>query len=107
MGPLWEHNVLSELHARLQTRDIHYWRDKYGHEIDFILVQRGGTPAAIECKWSADEFDPASVKAFRNRYAKGENYVVAEDVSRTYKRKYNDIIVTWVSLDELVNSLSG
>ena len=47
MGPLWEHYVLNELHAQLQTRDIHYWRDKHGHEIDFILVRRGIPPVTI------------------------------------------------------------
>ena len=26
MGALWEHLVLNELHGRLQTRDIRYWR---------------------------------------------------------------------------------
>jgi len=39
MGVLWEHYVLNELHANLQSRDIRYWRDKRGHEIDFVIAR--------------------------------------------------------------------
>jgi predicted AAA+ superfamily ATPase len=28
--------------ANLQTRDVHYWRDKRGHEVDFVLTPRQG-----------------------------------------------------------------
>ncbi len=107
MGPLWEHYVLNELNAQLQTRDIRYWRDKQGHEIDFILAQRGHAPLAIECKWSADEFDASELKIFRNRYPKGDNYVVAEDVARSYERDYHGIKVKFVNLNNLVKALSG
>lgn len=106
MGPLWEHYVLNELHARLQTRDIRYWRDKFGHEIDFILVRRGASPVTIECKWSADQFDASALKAFRKRYPKGDNYVVADDVGRSYQREYNDVVVKFVSLEDLIMAVS-
>lgn len=105
MGPLWEHYVLNELNAQLQTRDIRYWRDKQGHEIDFILAQRGRAPLAIECKWSADEFDASALRIFRNRYPKGDNYVVAQDVGRTYEREHHGIKVKFVSLKDLINTL--
>ena len=68
LGHLWEHIVLNELMAQLQRRDIHYWRDKRGHEIDFVLTRRGAEPVAIECKWSADAFQPRSLRAFRRHY---------------------------------------
>ena len=58
MGYLWEHYVLNELHAHLQSRDIRYWRDKRKHEVDFVLKKRGQAPIAIECKWSASDFRP-------------------------------------------------
>ena len=51
LGLLWEHLVLNELQAHLQTRRIGYWRDKRGHEIDFVLARRGQAPLALECKW--------------------------------------------------------
>ena len=64
LGRLWEHYVLNELTAQLQTTALRYWRDKQGHEVDFIWLPRGRTPLAIECKWSARDFDPASLLVF-------------------------------------------
>ncbi|MBT3276081.1 MAG: DUF4143 domain-containing protein, partial [Spirochaetales bacterium] len=58
MGLLWEHFVLTELFARLQTYRIQYWRDKQDHEIDFIYAPRGGNPVTIECKFSDGNFSP-------------------------------------------------
>jgi predicted AAA+ superfamily ATPase len=50
LGLLWEHFVLNEIHAQLQTRQINYWRDKRGHEIDFVIAERSRPPIALECK---------------------------------------------------------
>lgn len=106
MGLLWEHYVLNELHARLQTRAIHYWRDKQGHEIDFILAgRRRQAPLAIECKWSAGEFDASALKVFRRRYPTGENFVVAGDVERGFARSYDGVRVRFASLKELTDEL--
>jgi len=107
MGPLWEHYVLNELHAQLQTRDIHYWRDKHGHEIDFIYIRRGASPVTIECKWSADQFDAAALRSFRTVYPRGDNYVVAEDVGRPYEREYHGLKLKFVSLRNLIQDLSS
>ena len=53
LGLLWEHFVLNELHGQLQTRDIRYWRDKQGHEVDFVLADRSGPPTAAPGRaWS-------------------------------------------------------
>ncbi|MCK4539486.1 MAG: ATP-binding protein [Candidatus Krumholzibacteria bacterium] len=101
-GILWEHFVLNEMQASLQTRKINYWRDKRGHEVDFVLVRPGNKPIAIESKWSADGFDPGNLYAFRKQYPSGENYVVARDVKRKYSRKYRDISVEFVSLPDLI-----
>jgi predicted AAA+ superfamily ATPase len=67
LGILWEHLVLNEIQAQLQTRRVHYWRNKGGNEVDFVLAGRGQKPIAIECKWSASNFDPAGMQAFRRR----------------------------------------
>ena len=56
-GVLWEHYVLNEYLARTQDQRIQYWRDKRGHEIDFVLAHRGGSTTTIECKWQAAGFD--------------------------------------------------
>jgi hypothetical protein len=100
-GYLWEHLVLNELQAKLQIRDIRYWRDKRGHEIDFILSPRGEPPIAIECKWQADGFDPKNLISFRHQYPKGKNIVVSSDVTRSYEHRYDHLIVEFVSLESL------
>ena len=105
LGVLWEHFVLNELHAHLQTRQIHYWRDKRGHEIDFVLAPRNQPPTAIECKWSASDFDPSNVMAFRRHYRKGKTFVVSTDVDRSYHRSSGEIEITFVNLESLIRAL--
>ncbi len=107
LGPLWEHYVLNELQARLQSRRLNYWRDKHGHEVDFVWVRRGQPPVAIECKWSAEAFEPVALKAFALHYPKAEHFVVAQDVDRPVSRRYGDLKVTFVGLEALVKGLAG
>ena len=96
MGFLWEHYILNELFASRQSRNVFYWRDKRGHEIDFVLAPPGGPPAAIECKWSAGKFDPGGLAAFRRQYPAGKNFVVAQDVKKPFHRRYDKMIVSFV-----------
>lgn len=103
LGLLWEHYVLNELMGRGQRHDVRYWRDKAGHEIDFVLASPAGN-AAIECKWSADAFDPAGLKSFRGLYPKGKNYVVANDVKRAFNHRYGSLEVTFLGLEQLDES---
>lgn len=106
LGGLWEHYVLNEVQGVGQRRDIRYWRDKAGHEVDFVLVERGGTPTALECKWSADAFDAAGVRAFRNRHPKGRNLCVAADVERPFRRAFRPgLEVEFVGLDGLLERI--
>lgn len=105
LGVLWEHFVLNELHANLQTRDVRYWRDKRGHEVDVVLVKPGRRPVAIECKWSASGFEADHLRAFRGRYPGGKNYVVARDIDRPFTKKVADLIVDFVSLSALIKAL--
>ena len=105
MGVLWEHYVLNELQAQLQSRRIHYWRDKRGHEVDFVLAERGGNPIAIECKWSASSFDPAGMQAFRRQYEKGENYVVVNDENKPVRRSFGTISVILTTIHDLIKTL--
>jgi len=105
-GPLWEHFVLNEIHSGLQTRRVNYWRDKRGHEVDFIYVRRGRAPIAIECKWTASEFDSRNVLALRKQHPKGDNFVVARDVDRSYTQSFHGVNVNFVSLPALVRALS-
>jgi uncharacterized protein len=106
LGLLWEHYVLNEIHGRMQMRDINYWRDKSHHEVDFVVARRGEEPIAIECKWSADEFTPNGLLAFRKQHPKGRNFVVAENVAKAFTRKYGETSVRFSGLEDLLGSLS-
>lgn len=105
VGLLWEHYVLNEIHAELQTRKVNYWRDKQGHEVDFVLVPRGRRPVAIECKWRSEDFVVNNLRIFHRHHSPSACYVVATDVERAFHRKYGDLSVTFVNLQELVERL--
>lgn len=106
-GQLWEHIVLNELIGRGSASNINYWRDKQGHEIDFVLSNRKSFPITIECKWSSTNFDPKNLKIFRRRYPKGKNYVVATDIDDEYEREFDGISISFVSLEMLISTLSN
>ncbi len=101
MGLLWEHYLLNEMQSLLQERPVNYWRDKQGHEVDFILAGRGGHPTAIEGKWKATAFDPAGLCAFRKKHPDGVNWVVCSDVSKGFARSYGGFTVRFCGLGEL------
>ena len=105
LGHLWEHWVLNELHSHLQSATVRYWRDKRGHEIDFVLTPRGRKPIAIECKWKDDQFEPANLKAFRNQYPEGPNWIVCQNTDRSYTRTYDKLKAEFISLKTLVMRL--
>jgi len=106
MGTLWEHFVLNELLAQTQSRKIYYWRDKQKHEVDFIVTKNQAAPMVIECKWTATDFDSTNVKIFRRHYPKGLNFVVASDVERSYSRSYDDVMVKFIKLEDLIKEVA-
>lgn len=106
LGYLWEHYVLNEMLAHLQSKRINYWRDKNHHEIDFIISKRGKPPIAIECKWSANNFDASGIESFRRRYTKGENFVVCNDVQREFSRNIDGGKISFISLEGLIKKIS-
>jgi len=107
LGQLWEHYVLNEMYARLQVKKIHYWRDKRGHEVDFILKPRGKPPIALECKWQAGDFKPGNLQSFNRQYPAAVSYVVATDVDRAYQRRYREMTVHFSGLAELMQTLKS
>jgi len=106
-GLLWEHYVLNEMHARLQTRAIRYWRDKRGHEVDFVIAGRGRPPVAIECKASSANFDATNLASFRTQHPEGANLVVATDVAKPFAEKHAGLRVEFVGLEALIRRLGG
>ena len=108
LGELWESYVLNEIQAQFPGTEVRYWRDTRHHEVDFVIARPGKAPIAIECKWSAKAgSDLIGVTAFRQRYPKGESYVVAPDVARPYFRRQDSFEVEIVNLKQLMSRLSS
>jgi hypothetical protein len=106
MGTLWEHFVLNEILARTQSKKIYYWRDKQKHEVDFIITKKQAEPMVVECKWTVTDFNPVNLKIFRRHYQKGLNFVVVSDIKRSYSRKYDDVMVKFVNLEDLIKEVA-
>ena len=106
-GVLWEHLVLNEMLSVLQSPDINYWRDKAGHEVDFVLKKRGCPPLAIECKWKAAKFDRAALHVFRRHHPEGENLVIASDIGVPYEKNIGGLRVRFAGIGVLKTELSA
>jgi predicted AAA+ superfamily ATPase len=87
-GSLWEHLVLEHLQAHFPAATVSYWRDKAGHEIDFVIAHSREDVHAVECKWNPTAFDPAALKVFRAHHPKGRNYLVAPIDGRSYVKRF-------------------
>jgi len=105
LGRLWEHYVLNELTAQFQTSGLRYWRDKQGHEVDLIWLSRKGKLLAIECKWSARDFDPANFLVFARAYPKAELFVTTTDANPSFARELDGKRVQFVTLEQLVREI--
>lgn len=93
LGSLWEHLVLEQLLARFPDIAIRYWRDRKGHEVDFVLARRREEVDAIECKWSPDAFDAAGLRAFRSHYPHGRNFLVTPSGDPAYMKAFGSLQV--------------
>lgn len=94
-GLLWEHLVLDTLRAAPCPR-IHFWRDKQQREVDFVIPRSRDQVDAIECKWNPDAFDPRGLRAFRENYPKGRNFLVCPELRQRTMRRISDL--EWVTL---------
>lgn len=99
-GVLWEHLVLDTL-LSIPITKLHYWRDKQQREIDFVIPRARSSVDAIECKWSAESFEPRNLIEFRQHYPNGQNLVVAADVNVPYSRDFAGLEVTFEPLGRL------
>jgi predicted AAA+ superfamily ATPase len=107
LGDLWKHFVLNELQSLRPAETVNYWRDKRGHEIDFVLTKGGNVVFAIECKWSYEGFDPKNLIAFRGHYQGGKNFVVCQNIDREMHRSIKGVEVTFVPIANLPNLLKA
>lgn len=94
-GFLWEHLVLDMLRAETEGEGLYYWRDKSGHELDFVL-RRGREVDAIECKINPDRFEPQSLAVFRGKYPRGRNYLVCPGITSPHDRRFDELTVSVV-----------
>ncbi|MBI4209208.1 MAG: ATP-binding protein [Deltaproteobacteria bacterium] len=100
-GLLWEHYVLNELHSLLEPREIHYWRDKAGHEMDWVIKIRGKDPIAIECKWKEESWGWSSLLSFRHRHPQGENYLISADNNQARTIEKEGILLHKINIQGL------
>jgi predicted AAA+ superfamily ATPase len=98
VGGLLEHLFLNEVHAHGEALAVHYWRDKAHHEVDFVLLPRGGDPIAVECKTSERSFDPGNLAVFRRRYPRGANWLIVPEGDDTWTTTLRGIDVEVVPL---------
>lgn len=106
-GPLWEHYVLNEYLGSTGSRRVFYWRDRRGHEIDFVFAAPNRSPVAVECKWRAEGFNPRNTLEFRKQYPEGPNFVVTADTGRSEVHKYGGVSVRFVGISEFVPSITA
>jgi len=106
LGLLWEHLVLDILRAATGGEGLHYWRDKSGREIDFVL-RRGREVDTFECKLNPDRFEPDGLSVFRSSYPHGRNYLVCPDVKVPYERRFKSLTVEVVEGHALDAILRG
>ena len=95
-GSLWEHVVLEFLQAHAYDREISYWRDTAGREVDFVIRRSRDEIDAIECKWDPRQFDAASLKVFRSRYPGGRNYLVCPEAGGGYGKSMDGLDISVV-----------
>jgi hypothetical protein len=104
-GSLLEHLFLNEVHAHGDPFAVHHWRDKAHHEVDFVLLRRGGDPLAVECKGSERSFDAAGLAAFRRRYPAGANWLVVPEGDGSWTTTVRGLDVEVVPLPEVARAL--
>jgi hypothetical protein len=97
-GILWEHLVLDSLQVIFGENKIFYWRDKSGHEIDFIIPNGRNDVTAVECKNNPDKFRPENLTVFRSQYPNGENWVLSPGIKKSYQRRYDNLTVEFLPL---------
>ena len=102
-GILWEHLALDALRAAGLESQIHYWRDKSGREIDFVLRRGNGRLDTIECKVNPDRFNVESLRQFRSIYRKGANFAICPMVTEPFMRNFGKIKVHFTSTFHIIS----
>lgn len=80
---------------------IHFWRDKQHREVDFVVPRERDSVDAIECKWNPEAFESRGLRAFREQYPNGKNYVVSPLNAPAYERILDGRTIDFVSPEDL------
>src|ERR1035437_7851931 len=104
-GVLWEHLVLDTL-INDSLPKIHFWRYKQQREVDFVVPRSRDAVDAIECKWKPEAFETRGLRAFREQYPKGKNYVVSPLNGPAYDRVRDGLKISIVSPAELRQAMT-
>ena len=72
---------------------------------DLIWQPRGGKLLAIECKWSARDFDPANILVFARAYPKADLFVITTDAEPAFIREFDGCRVRFLTLDHLIGEV--
>ncbi len=99
-GLLWEHLVLETLIATVGMRNLRFWRDKKQREVDFVVRRSGGRLDALECKWSAGSFSSRGLRAFRNLYPEGANFVLSPQPEAAYLQAMDGLEIVACNLEQ-------
>ena len=77
------------------------------HPLGAGRAPRGKSPAAIECKWSARDFNPANLLVFARIYPKATLLVTAPDARPAFTRNHSGSGVQFLTLDCLAARIVG
>jgi predicted AAA+ superfamily ATPase len=86
-GQLLEHITLDSIRAERPNQAVHFWRDKQGREIDFIIEEADQSITTIECKWTRHRHGSKNLDAFRSYYPTGKNILVTNQPSERFQAK--------------------
>src|SRR3990167_687832 len=113
LGLLWEQCVLNQICGQLQIKNINYWRDKKGSEIDFVVSnKKDSSISVIECKFSSINISSnkfalkelvKNISIFRSNYPSGKNFIVSYDVDKSFVRRFEDFELHFVNAEQLIN----
>ncbi len=95
-GLLWEHLVLDALVA-VGIPQLHFWRDKQEREVDFVVPRGRDVVDAIECKWKPAAFEGRNLRAFRDNYPRGRNFLVSPIEGAPYDRNVGGLKISIMS----------
>jgi predicted AAA+ superfamily ATPase len=106
-GPLWEHLVLDTLLSVEDPAKVLFWRDHQQREVDFVVPRGREAVDAYEGKWSALEPDLGNLRAFRQAYPQGRNYLVVPQRVAAESLRRDGLVVRVISPTDLLTKAGG